>query len=390
MKKDRIIFRNSKKYINEGNGFGEGILYCGDKYTNEDGCPCGKCDGHCGTDNGCPCPDCDNTLAYILYSTGKMNCGKCQKTLIRLRVFDLSNIYKRKFNFTCDICKKYYPETKYLPVLHCLKCKYNMCSKCAFSKITPFEPEIPKIEAGFNDGIGMIYCRKNYTHESHSCDGNCGEENGCPCPLCDAILGYNIYLKSNYMRCNHCNNNLKVKTTVGLLKKANVKISSCIRCSYAFKLGKDDFHTIYHCKKCLKNICKKCAFDLNIKDMSNIGYPRMPLFLDKLEKINEEKNEKKEFKNLQIKQQRRFRISTKKEKGKDISIYLKTLIGRIYTIIIDENEDIGKLKEDLRKHDNKFMENNTILIYKNRKLEDYEYLKDLGIENESLINVFLK
>ena len=67
--KEKIIFQNSKKIIKEGNGVGEGLLYCGDKYTNEEGCPCGTCDGHCGPDNGCPCPDCHYTLSYILYST---------------------------------------------------------------------------------------------------------------------------------------------------------------------------------------------------------------------------------------------------------------------------------------------------------------------------------
>ena len=29
-----------------------------------------------------------------------------------------------------------------------------------------------------------------------SCDGNCGLNNGCPCPTCDLILGYNIYLNN--------------------------------------------------------------------------------------------------------------------------------------------------------------------------------------------------
>ena len=37
--KEKIIFQNSKKIIKEGNGMGTGILYCGEKYTNEGGCP---------------------------------------------------------------------------------------------------------------------------------------------------------------------------------------------------------------------------------------------------------------------------------------------------------------------------------------------------------------
>lgn len=42
MKLKGKIFKNSKKYINEGIESGQGILYCGDKYTNESGCPCSE------------------------------------------------------------------------------------------------------------------------------------------------------------------------------------------------------------------------------------------------------------------------------------------------------------------------------------------------------------
>ena len=78
----------------------------------------------------------------------------------------------------------------------------------------------------------MIYCSQNYTHSDYclcsGCDGNCGPENGCPCPLCEAILGYNIYSKSINMNCPRCKN-LFVKTTVGLLKKiVAVKIIAAI------------------------------------------------------------------------------------------------------------------------------------------------------------------
>ena len=391
---EKIIFRNSKRYINEGIGFGEGILYCGDQYTNEKCCSCGSCDGHCGIDNGCPCPDCEYTLSYILYSTGKMKCGKCQKTLIRLKQRELKTIYSSQNinTFKCDSCNKRLSNELYIPLMHCLKCKYNLCPKCAFAKITPFEQENIKIEEGFNDGVGMIYCRKNYTNESFclcgSCDGNCGEENGCPCPLCDAILAYNIYLKSNKMRCEKCNNNLRIKTTVGIMKKAKKKILPCILCSR--QLDKDDYHVIYNCTKCLKNVCQKCAYEFNIKNINNICYPKMPLFFDIIEKNLKDKIKKEALKNIKIIKQTRFKITKEKEKGNNISIYLKTLVGRIYTIVINDNEDVTKLKEELRKFDKKFIDCNTLLIYKNRKLEDYDYLKDVGIGNECLINVILK
>jgi hypothetical protein len=393
---EKIIFRNSERFINQGKDLGEGILYCGIRYTTSDGCPCGTCDGYCGLTNGCPCPDCDYTLEYILHSTGKMKCGKCNKDLIRLKLFDLKNIYtsKKIYNFRCDLCSRYFKDTLCIPLWHCMKCQYNICPKCAIAKIAPFEPKIPKVEAGFNEGIGMIYCRKNYANENFclcgSCDGNCGEENGCPCPSCDAILGYNIYLKSNYMKCSQCNNTLRFKTTVGLLKKANIKILPCTMCSKKFKPGSEDYHVIYHCKKCTKNICKKCAYEMNIKGINNISFPKMPLFLDNMEKNTKEKIEKEKMNDIRISKQRNFRIIDKKVKGNNINVYIKTLIGRIYTVIIDENEDIEKLKEELGKLDKKLSPDSTIFIYKNKKLDNSEFLKDVGIENECLINVILK
>ena len=129
---------------------------------------------------------------------------------------------------------------------------------------------------------------------------------------------------------------------------------------------------------------------MNINQIINISIPRMPLFLDNLEKNTKEKIEKERMNDIRISKQRNFRIIDKKVKGNNINVYLKTLIGRIYTVIIDENEDIEKLKEELGKLDNKLRPDNTIFIYKNRKLDNSEYLKDVGVENECLINVILK
>ena len=390
---EKIIFRNSERFINQGKDLGEGILYCGIQYTTSAGCPCGRCDGYCGLTNGCPCPDCDYTLEYILHSTGKMKCGKCNKDLIRLKLFDLKNIYtsKKIYNFRCDLCSRYFKDTLWIPLWHCMKCQYNICPKCAIAKIAPFEPKIPKVEAGFNEGIGMIYCRKNYANENFclcgSCDGNCGEENGCPCPLCDAILGYNIFLKSNNMRCNECKN-LRIKTKVLLLKAENIRLTNCILCSHNF--SKDDFQDIYHCKKCKKNVCAPCAYKNNILNIKNICYPKMPLFLDDIDKKKNEKMKEEAKKEIKICKGKKFRIVDKKVKGVDINIYLKTLVGRIFTVTIEDNEDISKIKDELGKIDNKFLNSDMILLYKNKKLEDTDNLMDLGIGNESLINVILK
>ena len=390
-----IIFRNSTRFVNEGNNIGQGILYCGKKYACNGGCPCGGCDGYCGLTNGCACPDCDNTLSYILYSTGKMTCETCKKDLIRLKVYDLKNIDKSKnktnARYNCNICYQSFSNANFVPLLHCFKCNYNMCSKCAFKKITNFEPVNPKIEEGFNNGKGMLYCRKYYTTEycclCGGCDGNCGEENGCPCPLCDAILGYNIFLKSNGMTCAECKN-LRIKTKVLLLKAENIRLTNCILCSHNF--SKDDFQDIYHCKKCKKNVCAPCAYKNNILNIKNICYPKMPLFLDDIDKKKDEKMKEEAKKEIKICKGKKFRIVDKKVKGVDINIYLKTLVGRIYTVTIEDNEDISKIKDELGKIDPKFLNSDMILLYKNKKLEDTDNLMDLGIGNESLINVILK
>ena len=398
MKKERIIFQNSKKYINEGTGIGEGLLYCGEKYTSPEGCPCTTCDGQCGPDNGCPCPDCDNTLSYILFSTGKMKCEKCGNSLIRIKIFNLKNILKpfSAMDFRCDSCYKYFTDILFLPLMFCLKCRYKICPKCAFSKLTFFGPKKPYIEPGFKLGEGMIYCKKKYTYNGYclcaGCDGNCGPENGCPCPLCDSILGYNIYLKSNLMKCNKCkNNNLLVKTTFfELKKKYGEKVTKSFKCSFCSYQTKYDFEDIYFCFKCKYNVCKLCAFKNNIVNLKNINFPKDPIFLDCLEKEVEKKIMKKRIEEIKVDKQKGFKVLKKKEDGKNISIYLKTIIGRIYTININDSENIRMLKGELAKINGKYRIFNTILIYKNKIMDDDEYLSDYNLDNESLIDIITK
>ena len=101
------------------------------------------------------------------------------------------------------------------------------------------------------------------------------------------------------------------------------------------------------------------------------------------------KNE--ELKNaIKICRQKKFRIIDKKVKGTEINIYLKTLVGRIYTITLEDNEDVSKIKDELGKLDKKFLNSDIILLYKNKKLEDTDNLLDVGIGNESMINFILK
>ena len=277
------IFRNSKRFINEGMGVGKGLLYCGEKYAEDGGCPCGGCDGYCGLTNGCPCPDCDNTLAYLLYSSGKMTCRTCKKTLIRIKVCNLKLLIpnSENNNFSCSLCYKNKKED-FIPLLCCFKCKFKMCPECAFSKIEKFEPKMPKLELGIKESTGIIYCTNNYTTSNNcickGCDGNCGPENGCACPLCDAILEYNIYLKKSNMFCQKCKG-LLMKTKILYLQ--NAKKGNSYVCSYCHTTDKDDYLIIYRCNKCSKNICNRCAFKFNIGYINKIVLPRVPIYIDK-------------------------------------------------------------------------------------------------------------
>ena len=390
---EEIIFKNTKRFINEGSRLGEGILYCGKKYTNNLGCPCRKCSGHCGPDEGCPCPECEYTLSYILYSTGKMKCELCNKTLLRINSFNLKYISKKSPGILCNICHKNYSYNNNIPFMHCNICNYNMCPKCAFKKITPFKPKIPKIELGFNNGAGMIYCTQNYTDSGFclcsGCDGNCGPENGCPCPLCESILAYNIYLKSINMNCDKCKN-LLVKTTMFFLRKS-IKKSISFECIFCHnKNFEDDFQYVYFCYKCNRIECKKCAFKYNIKDLKKLSFPPMPLFLGQIENQIREKIIKENIQKNTICPQKRFKIAKDNDSGNIVSIYLKEMTGRIYTINIDDGHDIRNLKQELRKIDNKYRENKTLFIYNNKILKDDDYINELGIDNESLINIILK
>ena len=396
MKNEGIVIQNSKKFINEGNGLGKGLLYCGDLYTNKNGCSCGTCDGRCGPDSGCPCPDCEYTLSYILYSSGKMKCEICKKSLLRINIFNLRNMAKSNNNlnpsFKCNICRSSFSQELFIPLMHCKKCNYNMCPKCAFSRITSFEQKIPKLMEGNEIGSGMIYCGNNYTNSEYclcgTCDGNCGPDNGCPCPLCDSILGYNIYLKSNKMRCDKCNN-LLVKTYLCQLKKIRgYNQFKCFLCSYFYN-NQFDCQVIYHCFKCKRSVCPSCAYNNNILNIKNLCFPKPPFFFGNMQEIKR-KIQKETIEECKICKQRCFNIAKKKEGGKMICIYLKTLVGRIYTINIDDSENIGKVKEELRKIDDKYKFYNTILFYKNKILDDDEYISNCGIDNESLINIILK
>ena len=296
-----IKFRNSKELIKMGKGICQGLLYCGKQYTSKGGCACLTCDGVCGPTYGCPCPDCDFTLSNILYSSGQMNCPTCKSVLIRLNLLNRVNIFSKNLNLTysiiCTICKRNYTE-KYLPLLYCKNCDFDMCPNCAFSKINFSQlKELPTItlDNGSLNGQGILYCGRKYVFpgmcKCGNCDGKCGLCNGCPCPTCDLILGYNIYL-NNDMICPGCKNAILIKTTLVELKKINYQYEKGFVCNKCKVLYSNLFCHIYHCFKCNFDICQICAH--NTIDGKILSYPYSP----KISLINPEgnKNEKKEIK----------------------------------------------------------------------------------------------
>ena len=291
---DELIFINGKGDImKRGNGNGQGMLYCGKKYTNNCCCSCLGCDGYCGPDNGCPCPDCDYTLAYTIYNTGEMNCPNCKTLLIRLNIFDLWNL-TQKNSFICNICKNNYTNS-YIRVFHCMNCDYNICQNCAFSKINSKNiNNIPYVICeGLFGGEGMFYCGKRYALNNKcicgTCDGNCGKQNGCPCPICQIILGYNLYL-NNDLKCKRCNDgSLLVKTSLIQIRKYKTGYEygcTCNLCGINYYIN---YNSILHCYKCSYDICQNCAF--NPLKNKQILYPKLP----QIKKVNNPiKVEKKE------------------------------------------------------------------------------------------------
>ena len=278
MSNEEIIFRNTAGIIKRGKGIAQGLLYCGKKYSTYGGCPCLNCDGQCGPDDGCPCPDCYYTLSYILYSTGEMVCPLCKFMLLRKNIFNLRLLRRLSNNssINCNLCKNSYNQA-YLPMMHCRKCNYNMCPNCAFSKIRlgNFIVRTCLIYWGFAGGEGILYCNNRYTNQNMCLCGSCGGVCGfnCPCPLCDTILGYNMYY--NNMTCLRCPGRLLIKTILGQLQKYKLGYSKGFKCDNCLRVFQGKLFTpVYHCFRCDFDVCQFCAFNI-IKD-KKILYPYLP------------------------------------------------------------------------------------------------------------------
>jgi len=119
-----------------GHSGGEGMLYCGKKYTLNHKCICGSCDGNCGKYNGCPCPLCDIIQSYNLHINYNLKCSRCKETLlIKMTIIQLKKYKKGYINgFICDICHQLY-NSNFRSVFHCYKCDFDLCQVCSYNLI---------------------------------------------------------------------------------------------------------------------------------------------------------------------------------------------------------------------------------------------------------------
>ena len=286
---------SSGRILHEGNHNGKGILYCGNRYTSWHNCQCKTCDGVCGPNNGCPCPECDYILAYSLYLTGKMTCEKCSMTLIRLNLFNLQKLTGRYNAFICNKCRQRY-NSQNTKVLHCFNCDYDLCPSCAFDILKTSLPlnNAPMLPHLGSSGVGGLYCGKKYANKClcGSCDGTCGPTNGCPCPICDIIFGYNIMLNWNRV-CTKCNKgNILEKSTLKIIRNATGRYKAGFICNNCKKLYFKNYLTVYHCYNCDYDICSQCVSKYISMDF--LKYP--PQILKKITTPNQyqEVEDKKE------------------------------------------------------------------------------------------------
>ncbi|MCQ2973131.1 MAG: hypothetical protein MJ209_07740 [archaeon] len=146
---------------------GEGLFYCGRKFSGYGKIISGSTDGRCGPMDGIPCPECDFILGYYLYASGKMFCDKCSIYLIRITHATLIKIKPEFSKIKCSNCSKKY-STGYLPILVCFNCKFNLCPTCALKKANTSEEFVyPCLETG------NFYCGKPYTFGNKCICGYC-------------------------------------------------------------------------------------------------------------------------------------------------------------------------------------------------------------------------
>ena len=73
-----------------------------------------------------------------------------------------------------------------------------------------------------------------------------------------------------------------------------------------------------------------------------------------------------------------------------VNILIKKLDGTKYDFNINEAEKISKLKQKLRINDELYRKNIVYLIYKEKVVNDDEYICSYGIKNDDFLVVLLR
>ncbi len=269
-----------------------------------------------------------------------MICGKCNMTLIRINLFTLQKLTKSYNQFRCDVCDKVY-EKGYTKVLHCFNCGYDTCPECAFNilKQSTINSASPNFHFGQSD-TGLLYCGKKFTKKClcGNCNGVCGPNNGCPCPVCDIILGYNICLNWD-MKCKRCNNgNILEKATLKIIHEVTGRYITGFKCNSCGKVYSNNWSSVYHCYTCDYDVCQPCAS--KYVSINNIKFP--PLFQIEM-KLNQMPNketheEKLLSSNNKEKTQNKVTEETEETEDLKMSIDDRNKLDNLKCVICLEND----------------------------------------------------
>ena len=193
--------------INWGYSGGEGILYCNNRYTNQNMCLCGSCDGTCGY-NGCPCPLCDTILGYNIYHFN-MTCQNCPGTLLIKTTLGQLQKYESGYleGFTCDNCLREFSEKQiYVPILHCFECGSDICQYCTFNVIKFKQIVYPYLPQGINNNMQNF--NYNVSINTNNNFNNIYNRNININITNDNInINNNVYNNNNYNNTNNIYNN---------------------------------------------------------------------------------------------------------------------------------------------------------------------------------------
>ena len=257
----RIFVNTNGQPLTKGTEKGEGMIYCGLRFTGENSCY-GTCDGICGPTNGCMCFECDTILTFAQYLSGQMKCETCHQTLIKLpKYFLAAHNEGYRTAYICNICNQRISDS-YMPCFHCFQCNYDVCPKCATNKLNnyqyplTFQKYMPTFGTG--NASTRLVCGERFVNPRAcpcgKCDGICKSENNCSCPMCNTILDFNLF-KAGLLKCKKCNIGQLFKYKIKYLKKLrNYHGMVCDICRKSCKEDEDCFH----CFKCKYDVCMRC------------------------------------------------------------------------------------------------------------------------------------